>query len=970
MASFLLSLGHFAHVFLPCFRQMEAFVADSEGDSLIANVNIATLSDVGQRRKPSQLDFEDTHALRVRDTFVDFPYPVIYPQQLALMKTIYSTLVHRKCGLFESPTGTGKSLSLLTAALRWLLDYNSQIPTRIQHLMASLSDQQPASNACEMDWVSAYDRLRIAKRQLEPEINHLTRIQSCLDSIANLKASNLRPLPAEFVQMTNNLNENLQNSSLLYPLSRDECFGTELTDEEFLLPESEEPFEEPVATGEHNLPRIIYCSRTHSQLTQLLDELARCPTLADKITVVQLSSRQSLCTNNSVYRLSHPGLIDEACLELKRLKNRCPMRNMDLVKSLSNYLLAGARASEIASAVREGRFSDLFGSQTNNLRSETKELASVRIGCPYYAARRSLPLAQLVLIPYASLLQPKTRVASGLCLRDAVVIVDEAHNLLDATTSCISTLLQASDLQNTLDVFRAYQTHYRTRFSALLSLRLRQLIHFSQQLLSLLSSGKRAEVPSVRIVTVSKLLAEADVDNVSLFQLIDCLRTKHFVTKLAGFARWYSTKSCASLSLRPPLSHGSSSGMRGLLAGMKRNCPDTTSLSTSRPSQSILSEVNTNSVELLTRDGRIGMESSSSALFRFKDFLEAINSPEDDARIVISLNNQNEVDFAHSSAKEPSFYFTILNPGKYLRDLVRESRCLLLAGGTMQPFDDLIEQVFLPADLPMDRITTFVCDHVINPSKQLAVYPVAKSPVGNALQFTYHHRCLPSVMDDCGDIILQICAHTPAGVVVFLPSYDYQHTICAHWESTGMMDKLSRCKRTFREPKNSGSLTQIMQAYKAAATNDKTGALLICVIGGKLSEGINFSDDLARSVILIGMPYPNPRCPLLREKMAYLDRTFSKSNTSLGSISPGRRHYESLCMRAINQAIGRAVRHVNDYAAVFLVDSRFAQANIQKALPGWVLESLRMCIAAQSGSIDFENALRHLKLFFAHLRST
>ena len=113
----------------------------------------------------------------------------------------------------------------------------------------------------------------------------------------------------------------------------------------------------------------------------------------------------------------------------------------------------------------------------------------------------------------------------------------------------------------------------------------------------------------------------------------------------------------------------------------------------------------------------------------------------------------------------------------------------------------------------------------------------------------------------------------------------------------------------------------------------KNPSLLFCVIGGKLSEGINFSDDLARTLVVCGLPFANSQSTEIQEKMKYYDK--------VGDMQfRGGDYYENLCMKTLNQAIGRAIRHINDYATIVLVDSRFTGKNIQKKLPKWINERL------------------------------
>lgn len=74
---------------------------------------------------------------------------------------------------------------------------------------------------------------------------------------------------------------------------------------------------------------------------------------------------------------------------------------------------------------------------------------------------------------------------------------------------------------------------------------------------------------------------------------------------------------------------------------------------------------------------------------------------------------------------------------------------------------------------------------------------------------------------------------------------------------------------------------------------------MLCVVNGKMSEGINFSDRLGRGVIMIGLPFANSNSLELREKIKYA--------ALQGGKEAGAEYYENLCMRGVNQSIGRCI---------------------------------------------------------------
>jgi chromosome transmission fidelity protein 1 len=95
--------------------------------------------------------------------------------------------------------------------------------------------------------------------------------------------------------------------------------------------------------------------------------------------------------------------------------------------------------------------------------------------CPYYASRKASKEAQLVLLPYNTILHSGTRDGIGLKMENASILLDEAHNLIESISNMYSNHVSLTQLEDCSSGLKVYLNRYMSRFSAKNLLKLKQI---------------------------------------------------------------------------------------------------------------------------------------------------------------------------------------------------------------------------------------------------------------------------------------------------------------------------------------------------------------------------------------------------------------------------------------------------------------------------------------------------------------
>lgn len=147
------------------------------------------------------------------------------------------------------------------------------------------------------------------------------------------------------------------------------------------------------------------------------------------------------------------------------------------------------------------------------------------------------------------------------------------------------------------------------------------------------------------------------------------------------------------------------------------------------------------------------------------------------------------------------------------------------------------------------------------------------------------------------------------GILVFFPCYAIMSKCKRLWESK--KHNVYFTKPIQFEPKNPDLLDHVLNVHKRNCYRGGA-SILIGVCRGKLSEGYDYPDALARVVFVIGIPFPNVKDPKIIIKRQYY-------------IKDEGKWLKDQTIRAVNQALGRVIRHKYDFGAIYLVDDRYCR---------------------------------------------
>lgn len=212
--------------------------------------------------------------------------------------------------------------------------------------------------------------------------------------------------------------------------------------------------------------------------------------------------------------------------------------------------------------------------------------------------------------------------------------------------------------------------------------------------------------------------------------------------------------------------------------------------------------------------------------------------------------------------------------------------------GTLRPLDEYRDSLGLPADtqlevfpspFPMENLGKFYMPDVTTKYEQL----------------TQNKLLIPKLED----YVINLSNASKRNTVIFFPSFSLLKRFVDD-------DVLNRIKRTTYQEKQGMRQPELMELVESFKITKK--GVLLAVIGGRISEGLDFPEEELEVAVIVGIPYPRPTAKH-RALEHYYEVKFGKGWDYT---------VHAPTTRKLLQSIGRLIRNENDKGFAIILDNR------------------------------------------------
>ena len=732
-------------------------------------------------------------------------------------------------------------------------------------------------------------------------------------------------------------------------------------DKENVVSPDAAPAAAPAATRKPpKVPRIYYATRTHSQIAQVVKELKR---TAYRPSMVVLGSREHYCINKSVRARKGRNLGEECKALLEGGARRAGRENADETGGGG-----GGGCGYSHGALKLAGAAQRPGSSPVDIEDLVKLGGKTR-GCPYFAAKHMSETAELIFCPYNYLLDPSVRAAMDVDVKGALVILDEAHNVEDTAREAASCDVKLSDVVAAAEEFRRVADDERGD-------RDRDSNPSGNALLASVLEGVARWLGGASDLSHPRCPLRAD-----------------------GFERWMAVWSDGARVAQQMRDMGLDPERLASMEDARKAAVKEANDSKTPPARRVGGAA-LKTAEMLFTSARYASGGGGGGGF-------GGGGGAHDFRLVVQRTLAESAaggGFGDDDERSATTTLSLwaLNPALAFGDLAGPggARAVVLTSGTLAPLNSFASELGVPFPIRMEA------PHCVDMNTQVWAGAVATGPGGAKLNGTFKTASEFAYQDDLGAALASWCEDVPHGVLVFFPSYSMLDRVAKRWRTTGLWRRLEQNagKRIFQEPRGNepsrdangpggrgggrgrggggrgrggasaggreNALDALLSKYYRAVKSSVSaaphphaaappgsasrGAVLLAVCRGKVSEGIDFADANARAVVIVGIPYPN-----VKDKQVELKRQYNNEGARRGLLS-GDQWYSQQAFRALNQAVGRCLRHRSDHGVIILADDRYAHGaggDLCRHLPKWLRPATRKCAS-------FEDSKRGIRAFF------